>query len=194
MAQEETKKQEEKKQKQEKKPIQKPQEEKRRAEVLIRIFSTDIPGNFNVYHGLTNIKGISWAFSNAICNSLKLDKTKKIQDLTEKEIDQIQDFAKNPNLPEWLLNRRKDEETGESKHILSTDLDMARDFDIRKMKKIKSYKGWRHATGQPVRGQRTKSHFRHGGAMGVMKTKAAKTASVAAAAAAAPAKGGKGKK
>ena len=70
------------------------------------------------------------------------------------------------------MNRRKDEETGESKHLLTTDLEMARDFDIRKMKKIKSYKGWRHAMGQPVRGQRTKSHFRKGTAMGVIKAKA----------------------
>jgi small subunit ribosomal protein S13 len=51
-------------------------------------------------------------------------------------------------------------------------LDLSRDFDIRRMKKIRSYKGWRHATGQPVRGQRTKSHFRHGGAIGVAKGKA----------------------
>jgi len=28
------------------------------------------------------------------------------------------------------------------------------------MKKIKSYKGIRHVAGLPVRGQRTKSHFR----------------------------------
>ena len=40
------------------------------------------------------------------------------------------------------------------------------------MKKIKSYKGWRHAMGQPVRGQRTRSHFRKGSSVGVIKAKA----------------------
>jgi len=40
------------------------------------------------------------------------------------------------------------------------------------LKKMKSYKGWRHSLGQPVRGQRTRSHFRKGSAIGVMKTKA----------------------
>ena len=173
---------EEKQKTKEKIEKKKPQEEKRKAEVLIRIFSTDIPGNFSVYHGMTRIKGISWAMSNAICNSLDLDKNKKIQELTEKDIEIINNFIKSPKVPEWLLNRRKDEETGESKHLLTSDLDLARDFDIRKMKKIKSYKGWRHAFGQPVRGQRTKSHFRKGSTMGVMKTSAAKKAQSAAAA------------
>ena len=153
-----------------KSPI-KPQEDKRKAEILIRVFSTDIPGNFSLYHGLTRVKGISWAMSNAICNQLKLDKKKKMSQINEKEIEMITGFIKSPEVPEWLLNRRKDEETGVSKHLITTDLELARDFDIRKMKKIKSYKGWRHATGQPVRGQRTKSHFRKGTAMGVMKSK-----------------------
>ena len=31
---------------------------------------------------------------------------------------------------------------------------------IRRMKKIKPYKGVRHSIGQPVRGQRTKANFR----------------------------------
>jgi small subunit ribosomal protein S13 len=169
------------------KKVQKPQEEKRRAEVLIRIFSTDVPGNLGVYHGLTKVKGISWAMSNAICNALKIDKRKKMQELAENDIGKITEFIKSPKIPEWLLNRKKDEETGESRHLLTTDLDLARDFDIRKMKKIKSYKGWRHATGQPVRGQRTKSHFRKAGALGVIKAKI----KPGAAAPAAPAAGGK---
>ncbi|MEM2956132.1 MAG: 30S ribosomal protein S13 [Candidatus Pacearchaeota archaeon] len=151
--------------------IQTKPDEKKRTEVLVRIFSTDIPGNFSVYHGLTKIKGISWAMSNAICNALKIDKQKKIAQLSDKDIEKITNFIHSPSIPEWLLNRRKDEETGESKHLLTTDLDFARESDIRKMKKIKSYKGWRHALGQPVRGQRTKSHFRKGTTMGVMRAK-----------------------
>ena len=59
-----------------------------------------------------------------------------------------------------MKNRQKDLETGESKHLVSTDLDMRKDFDIRRLKKIRSYKGVRHTAGLPVRGQRTRSHFR----------------------------------
>ena len=146
--------------------------EDRRSEVLIRILSTDIPGQFGVYHGLTRIKGISWMISNAVCNSLNIPKTKKVSELTEKEINTITEFIKSPKLPAWLLNKRREEETGESKHLITSELDLSKDFDIRKMKKMKSYKGWRHALGQPVRGQRTRSHFRKGASMGVMKAKA----------------------
>ena len=152
-------------------------------EALIRIHGTDIPGNSNIYAGLTRIKGLSWAMSNAICLSLNVDKKKKVSDLNEKEIEAISNFIKNLKVPEWMLNRRKDFETGESKHLLTTDLDFARESDIRLMKKIKSYKGWRHATGQPVRGQSTKSHFRHGTSVGVAKGKEAKAAATAKASA-----------
>ena len=140
-------------------------------EHLVRILSTDIPGDMNIYSGLTRIKGVSWAFSNALCHILKLDKSKKVADLSPAEMEKVNAFLKNPQMPEWLLNRRKDRETGETRHIILADLDVTKEWDIRRMKKIKSYKGWRHSQGQPVRGQRTKSHFRKDGAIGVRKRK-----------------------
>src|SRR3989338_6522199 len=100
--------------KKEKEKIQKTQD---REETLIRILSTDIPGNASVYAGLTKIDGISWSFSNAICKSLNFSREKKIKELSEEEIKKISDFAKNPKLPEFMLNRRKDFESGENKHL-----------------------------------------------------------------------------
>ena len=168
-----------------KKPVEKKELE---FETLIRILATDIPGDATLYHGLTKIKGISWTISNAICHMLKMDKNKKVSTLSEQELEKISSFIKNPQLPEWLLNRKKDYATGASKHLVTTDLDMQREFDVRRMKKIKSYKGWRHAIGQPVRGQRTRSHFRkRGGAVGVIKAKQAPAKSEKAK----PKKGGK---
>ena len=41
---------------------------------IIRILQTDIPGNRNIYTGLTRIKGVSWAISNAVCILNKFDK------------------------------------------------------------------------------------------------------------------------
>ena len=146
---------------------------------LVRILSTDIPGNYSLYAGLTRIKGISWTMSNAICTVLNMDKEKEMLSLTPEELEKLSTFIKNPKIPEWIFNRKKDRESGVSKHLITTDLDLARDFDIRRMKKIKSYRGWRHATGQPVRGQRTRSHFRKGGAIGVAKGKARQAPSVA---------------
>ena len=146
-------------------------EEHTRAKELVRIASTDILGDLSVFAGLTKIKGISWSFSNAICKSLNLEKTKKISALSEQEIKRILDFIKNSNLPQWILNRRKDYETGENKHLIVTDLDLQREFDVRRLKRIRSYKGIRHSLGLPVRGQRTKAHFRKGKAIGVQKAK-----------------------
>ena len=72
----------------------------------------------------------------------------------------IEEFIRNLDLPEFLKNRRYDPETGETKHYFGTDLDMKKDFDIKRMIKMRSYRGVRHASGHPVRGQRTRANFR----------------------------------
>ena len=41
-----------------------------------------------------------------------------------------------------------------------SDLELARDFDIKRLKKIKSYRGIRHVAGLPTKGQRTRANFR----------------------------------
>lgn len=134
--------------------------EKNREEKLLRILSTDIEGKMKVYVGLTKIKGISWSLSNAICKVLKIDKNRKIGSLSEEEIKKISDFVKNPEVPVYILNRRKDIEQGKDRHLIGTDLELQKDFDIKRLKKIKSYIGLRHSVGLPVRGQRTRGHFR----------------------------------
>ncbi len=141
-------------------------------ESLIRISGYDVPGSRNIYTGLTRVKGVSWSVSNVICLKLGFDKQKKISELTKDEIIKIESFLKNPVMNDYLKNRRFDEDTGEIKHIVGTELDIRKDFDIRKMKKIRSYKGVRHIINQPVRGQRTRAHFRKTGkAVGVKRTK-----------------------
>ena len=141
---------------------------------LIRILGKDIRGDKKIIAGLTNIKGISWAFSNVICKKLGINKDAKIQDLSKEEIKKIEEFAKDVDAPSYLKNRQKDFDDGKDKHILGSDLKLREEFDIKRLKKIKSYKGARHSAGLPVRGQRTKSHFRKNrkksGAVGV-KTK-----------------------
>ncbi len=153
------------------KKTQETEEIKAREIAIIRISTTDIPGKMSVYSGLTKIKGISWAFSNAICKTLAIDKTRKISTLTNQEIEKIINFIKNPKLPSWLLNRRKDIETGIDKHLITIELDLQNKFDIRRFKKIKSYKGTRHFYGLPVRGQHTRAHFRKNRSVGVQRSK-----------------------
>lgn len=174
---EDTKKKEEKDRKKENEGEKKKEESKEYITSIVRILSTDIPGGKKVNYGLTRIKGVSFSLANAICNSLGIQYERKVSSLSEDEIKKITEFVINPKLPSFLLNRRKDIETGEDKHLVMTNLELQKDFDIRRLKKIRSYRGWRHALGQPVRGQRTKSHFRHGKTMGVIKTKQKPSAS-----------------
>ena len=129
-------------------------------EGIIRMMSKDIPGGMSVYSGLTKIKGVSWSLSNAVCKNMDLDRKRKIGSLSQDEIDKIIEFIKKPNIPSHLMNRRNDIETGEDRHLQGSDLDLRKEFDIKRMKKMKSYKGIRHAAGLTVRGQRTKSNFR----------------------------------
>lgn len=141
--------------------------EEKYEEKLVRIISKDIEGGKSIYPGLTKIKGVSWGLANAVCIKLKIDKKRKIGSLTEEEIKKITEFLKNPDVPAHLLNRRKDFETGKDLHLTGSDLELQKEFDIKKLKKIKSYRGLRHLAGQPTRGQRTKAHFRTNRSKGV---------------------------
>ena len=89
---------------------------------LTRIFGKDIRGDKQVFVGLTEISGISWAFSNAICKLIDMDKTKLIQDLDQEEIEKIETFLSHPKIPAFMKNRRKDFDSGEDGHLLGSDL------------------------------------------------------------------------
>ena len=157
---------------------QKQAEQEKYGEKLVRIHSEDIEGGMRVYAGLTKIKGISWAMANAVCKALGIDKSRKIGSLNPEEIKKISEFIKNPDsrIPHYLLNRRKDFETGKDRHLSGSMLELQKELDIKRLKKIKSYRGIRHAAGQPVRGQRTKSHFRTNRPKGAgIKSKGKKT-------------------
>jgi len=154
---------------------EKEKKQEKEQEELVRIMQTDISGNKNIYGGLAKIKGVSFAMSNAICHILKLDNDRKIGSLSQEEIDKISETIRNPKVPDFLKNRRKDFDTGESKHLSITELDLKKEFDIKRLNKIKSYRGVRHSRGLPVRGQRTRSHFRQKGKHKAIGVKTKKT-------------------
>ena len=150
----------------------KPASEENPAETLVRIFGQDIPGSKTVYVGLTKIKGVSWSISNALCFKLGIDKRAKIRSLDKPTILNIEKSFSNLDIPDFIKNRRADVETGEHKHLLTNTLDIQKEFDIKRLKKIKSYRGLRHSLGLPTRGQRTRSHFRkRESAVGVKRKK-----------------------
>jgi small subunit ribosomal protein S13 len=139
---------------------QKAEPSESREERVIRILATDVEGKMTVYAGLAKVKGVSWALSNAVCKKLGMDKKRKIGSLSEAEIAKVAEFLKNPDVPDYLVNRRLDLDSGENKHLLGSDLELQQEFDIKRLKKIKSYRGIRHTSGLPTRGQRTRSNFR----------------------------------
>lgn len=140
---------------------------------LIRIFNTDVSGNVTVGYGLTKIKGIGINFAKAFCvrNNIKADQV--VGTMTDVEVKELESKLKElKNMDYWYKNRQKDYESGDDFHMLTSDLKFNTEFDIKRMQKVRTYKGIRHAAGLPVRGQRTKAHFRHGKAVGVSKKKA----------------------
>jgi small subunit ribosomal protein S13 len=139
---------------------------------ILRIMGTDMQGTLKTVYALTGIKGISLSLSNAILKKAGVNPDVRVGFLTETEINKIEDIIREPtkyNLPNWLFNRRKDAETGKDIHLTSADLMLRTKTDIDQEKAIRSWRGYRHAYGLKVRGQRTKTTGRAGKSLGVKK-------------------------
>jgi small subunit ribosomal protein S13 len=154
-------------------PPEKPQadEEHPDFKFLVRIENTDIDGHRPLYLGLTTIKGIGRRTSIRIIHELQLDRNMRIGDLKDEEVEAIQKAVEDIHvqLPNWMMNRQKDFDTGDDMHIVGTEVQVARRDDINRLKKIRSYKGIRHERGHKVRGQRMKSNGRTGLVLGVSR-------------------------
>jgi len=139
---------------------------------ILRVTDTDVDGALKVPYALKKIKGISLSLANSILKKAGIDPDIRAGFLTEAEVEKIEEIIKEPTrhgIPNWLVNRRKDSETGKDTHLISADLVLRNKVDIEQMKEIKSWRGYRHAYGLKVRGQRTKTTGRRGKALGVKK-------------------------
>jgi len=171
---------------------------------IVRIAGKDVPGAKKMIIGVSQVRGIGYNFAKAILDVLKIDQNSNIGFLTESQVEEIEKVMKNPssiNVPPWFLNRRKDIDSGENLHLITSDIEFNVRNDIEREKNTNSWRGFRHTYGLKVRGQRTRTTGRKGGAVGVRKggkvlppgvvpEGVAATAEGAAATAAAPAKGG----
>jgi ribosomal protein S13 len=92
------------------------------------------------------------------------------------------EISEKHGVPAWLLNRRKDLETGRALHFIGPDLTLRIMADITFMREMRSWKGTRHSLGLKVRGQRTKTTGRSGRVVGVVKKKLPTVSPVQAAA------------
>lgn len=107
---------------------------------MARIAGVNLPRNKRVEIALTYIFGIGRPTSNKILESLKIDRDKKTDELSEDVLDLIRDEIKK----------------------LKVEGDLRREvgFNIKRLQEINCYRGLRHKKRLPVRGQRTKTNSR----------------------------------
>lgn len=144
---------------------------------IVRIAGKDIKGHLTLKRGLLQIKGIGHtvvvAASNIIVEQLGLPNNAiRVGDLSDEQIEKIDGILYNLDrhaIPVQIRNRRKDYISGEDKHLIMNDLIFATTQDVEREKKEYSWRGYRHAYGQKVRGQRTRNTGRKGMAVGVLR-------------------------
>ena len=107
---------------------------------MARIAGVDLP-NKHVEIALTYIFGIGRTSARKICDSVKIDPDKLINDLSNEEINELRKVIEN----DYKVEGRLRTETA---------------LNIKRLVEIGSYRGIRHRRGLPVRGQRTHTNAR----------------------------------
>ncbi len=167
--------------KKEKKPVKKPAKKKEVKEDenfrgIVRIAGKDVKGQKKLLGSLLHVTGIGHTMSvsaaKVISEKLKIDPKTRVGDLTEKQVEAIDEILFNladHNVPNYIYNRRGDYASGKDRHTIMNDLIFDLTQDVDREKKQFSWKGFRHTFGHKVRGQRTKNTGRHGMAVGVLR-------------------------
>ena len=108
---------------------------------MARIAGVNIPQNKLVHIGLTYIYGIGNKFSNEICKSLEIPKSKRVNELTDDQILKIREYI-------------------DQKFTVEGDLRRENSLSIKRLIDLATYRGSRHRKKLPVRGQRTRCNAR----------------------------------
>lgn len=143
-----------------------------REQIYFRNLRARVDGKAKVEFGLTQIRGIGLRFAQAIVKIANINPGLRIGAISEKDLNRIEEIILNPvenGIPYWMVNRKKDIRTGEDLHVIGNKLEITVKRDVDRMRKMRSYKGVRHALHLKVRGQRTKSTGRHGLVVGVFR-------------------------
>lgn len=108
---------------------------------MARIAGITLPEEKRIEIGLTYIFGIGRSKSLKILERAKIDKDRKVKELSEDEINSIRQII-------------------EKTEKIEGDLRKEIQMDIKRLMDIGSYRGLRHKRRLPVRGQRTKTNAR----------------------------------
>ncbi len=102
---------------------------------MARIAGVTLPANKRIEIGLTYIYGIGRSKANRILKEARIDKNKKVKDLTEEEVNRIRQII-------------------ETREKVEGDLRKEVSMNIKRLIDIGCYRGLRHKRNLPVRGQR----------------------------------------
>ena len=107
---------------------------------MARIAWVNLPNGKHVEIALTYIYGIGRSTAVMILEKVGIEKTRKIETLSEAELDKVRDEVKN--------------------HVVEWDLRRLITLNIKRLQEINCYRGIRHRKKLPVRGQRTRTNAR----------------------------------
>ena len=108
---------------------------------MARIAGVNIPQNKLVHVGLTYIYGIGEKFSDKICNALEIEKSTRVNQLTDDQILKIREYI-------------------DKNFSVEGDLRRENSLSIKRLIDPACYRGSRHKKKLPVRGQRTRCNAR----------------------------------
>ena len=107
----------------------------------MRIAGTDLPDNKRVDIALTYLYGLGRSNVKKFLMKVSVDGAKRMKELSEEEAGRIQKLI-------------------DKEYKIEGDLRAEVTENIKRLKTIGSYRGWRHSKSLPVRGQRTRSNAR----------------------------------
>ncbi|MFG0307046.1 MAG: 30S ribosomal protein S13 [Phycisphaerales bacterium JB040] len=108
---------------------------------MARIAGVDIPDRKKVYYALQYVHGIGPKYAADILAEAQINPDTKANELTESQISNINGIIDTNYLVEGALRRQTAQ-------------------NIQRLRDIRSYRGDRHRSGLPTRGQRTRCNAR----------------------------------
>ena len=107
---------------------------------MFRLLWNVLPDNKSIWIWLTAVYGVGRERSAKVLDQVKVDKMKKVKDVTDEEQKKISDELKN--------------------YLLENDLKREVMWNIKRLKEIKCYRGMRHNLWLPTRWQSTRKNAR----------------------------------
>ncbi|MEL0199482.1 MAG: 30S ribosomal protein S13 [Gammaproteobacteria bacterium] len=108
---------------------------------MARISGVNIPTAKKIHIALTYIYGIGPKIATELCDQASIDKSKRVNELNDDELNKIREII-------------------DQKHMVEGDLRRKVSMDIKRLNDLGCYRGLRHRKKLPVRGQRTHTNAR----------------------------------